>query len=77
MKATLETNGRGGIRFEWEEQPAAGQVFTDLFGDEVVFDSIDSAGMLLCTRKSDGAQQAHMPNELTPLDSPGGEVMHG
>lgn len=70
MKRTLETNGRGGVRVSWQEQPTNGQVFTDLFGDEVVFDEIGPAGMILCTRKSDGVQQAHMPYELTVYNSP-------
>ena len=69
MKHTLETNGRGGVRVAWQEQPTPGQVFTDLFGDEVVFDEIGPAGMILCTRKSDGIQQAHMPHELTPSNA--------
>ena len=69
MKHTLETNGRGGVRVAWQEKPTPGQVFTDLFGDEVVFDEIGPAGMILCTRKSDGIQQAHMPHELTPSNA--------
>ena len=69
MKHTLETNGRGGVRVVWEDPPALGQVFTDQIGDEVVFDGIDPAGMLLCTRKSDSIQQAHMPHELTPANT--------
>lgn len=67
MKHMLETNGCGGVRVVWEEQPKPGQVFTDLFGDEIVFDEIAPAGMILCSRKTDGCQQAHMPHELPLL----------
>lgn len=66
MKYTLERIGKRGVRVVWEELPKPGQVFTDEAGDEVIFDEIGPAGMILCTRTSDRIQQAHMPHELTP-----------
>ena len=64
MKHKIAHNARGGFRFEITNPPVAGTEFITSSGDEVVFDEVSFAGMIACTRKSDGSQQLYFPQEL-------------
>jgi len=57
-------NERGGYRYDWQNPPAPGTKFLDSFGDVVVFEEIGIAGMLTCTRESDGLQSMYQPELL-------------
>lgn len=59
-----EYNGKGGVRFDIKNPPAAGTELKTIGGEVVVFDEIGLAGMLACTRKSDGMQQLYFPHDI-------------
>lgn len=63
-------NSRNNIRFEITNPPPIGTEMQTTDGEEVVFDGIGLAGMLECTRKSDGSQQLYFPHYLVVPNEP-------
>jgi len=64
MEYTTEYNHKGHFRFDVLNPPKAGTEMKTTNGEAVVFDEIGPAGMLICTRKSDGSQQMYFPHSL-------------
>jgi hypothetical protein len=64
MEYTTEHNAKGGFRFDIRNPPMSGTELKTRSGDMVVFDEVGIAGMLVCTRKSDGSQQLYFPHDL-------------
>ena len=64
MEYTTEHNSKGGFRFDIQNPPEAGTEMKTARGEAVVFDEIGPAGMLACTRKSDGVQCLYFPHDL-------------
>lgn len=64
MEYTTEYNSKGGFRFDIRNPPEAGTELKTTSGEDVIFDEVSFAGMLACTRKSDGSQQLYFPHEL-------------
>lgn len=64
MEHVTEYNHKGGFRFEIKNPPPAGTELITASGESVVFDEVSIAGMLACTRKSDGSQQLYFPHDL-------------
>ena len=64
MEYSTEHNGKGGIRFDIQHPPQVGTELQTTDGEDVVFDEISFAGMLACTRKSDGSQQLYFPHAI-------------
>lgn len=62
-------NARGGYRYDWANPPKPGTKFRDSFGDVVIFEEIGIAGMLTCTRESDGFQSMHQPELLALIEA--------
>jgi len=65
MNYQTEHNGKCGFRFDIENPPVAGTELTTKNGELVIFDEVGMAGMLACTRKSDGVQQLHFPHDFS------------
>lgn len=64
MQYATEHNSKGGFRFNIQNPPPAGTELKTKRGEAVVFDEVGLAGMLACTRKSDGSQQLYFPHDL-------------
>lgn len=64
MKYKTVYSSRNTFRFEITNPPPAGTELKTIYGEEVVFDEVSHAGMLACTRKSDGVQQLYFPHYL-------------
>lgn len=64
MDFNTEYNSKGGFRFDVRNPPAPGTELMTRSGEAVVFDEIGLAGMLACTRKSDGSQQLYFPHDF-------------
>lgn len=64
MEYKTEFNEKGGRRYDISNPPKSGTEMIDDMGDEVVFDEVGPAGMLMATRKKDGIQNLYHPHEL-------------
>lgn len=64
MEFKTEYNHKGHFRFDVRNPPTPGTELTTRSGEVVVFDEIGLAGMLACTRKSDGSQQLYFPHDF-------------
>ena len=64
MEYTTEYNSNGGFRFDIQNPPEAGTEMHTTSGEAVIFNEVSFAGMLACTRKSDGSQQLYFPHAL-------------
>ena len=64
MEFSTEHNGKGGVRFDIKNPPPAGTKLKTTFGEDVIFDEVGIAGMLVCTRVHDNFQQLYFPNQL-------------
>ncbi|MEW6314321.1 MAG: hypothetical protein AB1513_09830 [Pseudomonadota bacterium] len=53
-----------GSRINWHNPPLAGAELLTTFDEPVMVDEIGMAGMVVCTRKSDGHQLAAFPWDL-------------
>ncbi len=64
MQYQTQYDARGAFRFDISNPPPAGTEIKTKRGEAVVFDEVGPAGMLACTRKSDGSQQLYFPRDL-------------
>ena len=64
MEYTTVYNSKNNFRFEITNPPPAGTELKTVDGEDVIFDEVSFAGMLACTRKSDGSQQLYFPHYL-------------
>ena len=71
MQYATEYNSNGGFRFDVRNPPPAGTKLKTNRGEAVVFDEVGIAGMLACTRTSDGSQQLYFPHDLDIQDGDG------
>lgn len=63
MHAITIINGQS-MRFEVFDPVPTGTELTTTEGDHVLFEGIDDAGLLLCSRKVDGQISAYFPHDL-------------
>ena len=63
-KYQMEHRRGMGHRINWHNPPPPGTELLATFDEPVVVDEIGMAGMVVCTRKSDGHQMVAFPSDL-------------
>lgn len=71
-KYQIEHQRGMGRRINWRNAPPPGTELLATFDEPVVVDGIGMAGMVVCTRKSDGHQIVVFPSDLKVPSVPGG-----
>lgn len=72
LEFTAHRGRRGGLSFTMQALPKVGALLLTRANEEVTFDGVGMAGMLECTRKSDGSQHLYFPHDLVIVDAVGG-----